>query len=101
MLGRLGRTINTVHSEVSPILQHHQEQKTMSLLSHRIQKVKPSPTLAIGAKAKELRALGRDVIDLGAGEPDFDTPKHIKKVAIQAVKEGFTKYTAFDGIPEL
>lgn len=73
----------------------------MSLLSHRIQKVKPSPTLAIGAKAKELRALGRDVIDLGAGEPDFDTPKHIKKAAINAIKEGFTKYTAVDGIPEL
>lgn len=73
----------------------------MALLSHRIQKVKPSPTLAIAAKAKELRALGRDVIDLGAGEPDFDTPKHIKKAAIQAIKEGFTKYTAVDGIPEL
>lgn len=73
----------------------------MALLSHRIQKVKPSPTLAIAAKAKELRSLGRDIIDLGSGEPDFDTPKHIKKAAIQAIKEGFTKYTAVDGIPEL
>ena len=73
----------------------------MVLLSNRIQKVKPSPTLAIAAKAKELRSLGRDVIDLGSGEPDFDTPNHIKKAAIQAIKEGFTKYTAVDGIPEL
>ncbi|MBF0583759.1 MAG: pyridoxal phosphate-dependent aminotransferase [Magnetococcales bacterium] len=73
----------------------------MALLSNRIQKVKPSPTLAIAAKAKELQSHGIDVIDLGSGEPDFDTPKHIKKAAIQAIKEGFTKYTAVDGIPEL
>ncbi|WP_130470874.1 pyridoxal phosphate-dependent aminotransferase [Candidatus Magnetaquicoccus inordinatus] len=73
----------------------------MALLSNRIQKVKPSPTLAIAAKAKELQAQGIDVIDLGSGEPDFDTPKHIKKAAIRALKEGFTKYTAVDGIPEL
>ena len=73
----------------------------MALLSRRIQRVKPSPTLAIAAKAKELRALGRDIIDLGSGEPDFDTPKHIKQAATQAIKEGFTKYTAVDGIPEL
>lgn len=73
----------------------------MTALSNRLQKVKPSPTLTIAAKAKELRALGRDVVDLGSGEPDFDTPKHIKKAAIQAIKDGFTKYTAVDGIPEL
>lgn len=73
----------------------------MGLLSHRIQKVKPSPTLSIAAKAKELRSLGRDVIDLGSGEPDFDTPTHIKKAAIQAIEEGFTKYTPVDGILEL
>ncbi|MEO5352419.1 MAG: pyridoxal phosphate-dependent aminotransferase [Magnetococcus sp. XQGC-1] len=73
----------------------------MALLSNRIQKVKPSPTLSIAAKAKELQARGMDVIDLGSGEPDFDTPKHIKKAAIRAIKEGFTKYTAVDGIPEL
>ncbi|MBF0462466.1 MAG: pyridoxal phosphate-dependent aminotransferase [Magnetococcales bacterium] len=73
----------------------------MVLLSDRIQKVKPSPTLAIAAKAKELQSRGIDVIDLGSGEPDFDTPKHIKKAAIRAIKEGFTKYTAVDGIPEL
>lgn len=73
----------------------------MALLSDRIQKVKPSPTLAIAAKAKELQSRGIDVIDLGSGEPDFDTPKHIKKAAIEAIKEGFTKYTAVDGIPAL
>ncbi len=73
----------------------------MALLSQRIQKVKPSPTLSITAKAKALRAAGRDVIGLGSGEPDFDTPKHIKKAAIKALNEGFTKYTAVDGIPEL
>ncbi len=73
----------------------------MALLSQRIQKVKPSPTLSITAKAKALRALGRDVIGLGSGEPDFDTPKHIKNAAKKALDEGFTKYTAVDGIPEL
>jgi aspartate aminotransferase len=73
----------------------------MGVLSQRIQKVKPSPTLAVTAKAKELRAQGRDVIGLGAGEPDFDTPEHIKEAAIQAIREGFTKYTAVPGIIEL
>ncbi|MEO5377930.1 MAG: pyridoxal phosphate-dependent aminotransferase [Magnetococcus sp. DMHC-6] len=73
----------------------------MNRLAKRIQNVKPSPTLMITAKAKTLQAQGRDVIGLGSGEPDFDTPKHIKKAAIQALKEGFTKYTAVDGIPEL
>ena len=73
----------------------------MSVLSKRIQKVKPSPTLAVTAKAKELRAQGRDVIGLGAGEPDFDTPDHIKEAAIQAIKDGFTKYTAVPGTVEL
>lgn len=66
-------------------------------LSNRVQQVKPSPTLAITAKAAELRAAGKDVIGLGAGEPDFDTPDHIKEAAIQAIQAGFTKYTAVDG----
>ncbi len=70
-------------------------------LSNRVQAVKPSPTLAITARAKELRAAGRDVIGLGAGEPDFDTPEHIKQAAIQAIHDGQTKYTAVDGTPEL
>ena len=70
-------------------------------LAARVQKVKPSPTLAITAQAAELRAQGRDVISLGAGEPDFDTPDHIKVAAIIAIKDGYTKYTAADGAPEL
>jgi len=70
-------------------------------LSHRVQRIKPSPTLAITARAKELKAAGKDIIGLGAGEPDFDTPDHIKAAAIEAINRGFTKYTAVDGIPEL
>ncbi|MBF0624026.1 MAG: pyridoxal phosphate-dependent aminotransferase [Magnetococcales bacterium] len=73
----------------------------MSVLSRRIGKVKPSPTLAVTAKAKELRDQGRDVIGLGSGEPDFDTPEHIKEAAIKAVRDGFTKYTPVPGTPEL
>ncbi|WP_455366572.1 pyridoxal phosphate-dependent aminotransferase [Kaarinaea lacus] len=70
-------------------------------LSQRVQRIKPSPTLAITARAKELKAAGKDIIGLGAGEPDFDTPEHIKEAAIDAINRGFTKYTAVDGIPEL
>jgi len=70
-------------------------------LSHRVQSVKPSATLAITARAKELKAQGKDIIGLGAGEPDFDTPTHIKQAAIDAIQAGFTKYTAVDGTPSL
>jgi len=70
-------------------------------LSHRVQSVKPSATLAITARAKELKAQGKDIIGLGAGEPDFDTPAHIKQAAIDAIQAGFTKYTAVDGTPSL
>ena len=70
-------------------------------LSNRIQRVKPSPTLAVTALANQLRAEGRDVIGLAAGEPDFDTPDHVKQAAIKAINEGFTKYTAVDGMPSL
>lgn len=70
-------------------------------LSARVQAVKPSPTLAITARAAEMRAAGKDVIGLGAGEPDFDTPDHIKQAAIEAINNGFTKYTAVDGTPAL
>ncbi len=70
-------------------------------LSSRVQKVKPSPTLAVSALASQLRAQGRDVIGLGAGEPDFDTPDHIKQAAIDAIRAGLTKYTAVDGTPAL
>ena len=70
-------------------------------LADRVGQVKPSPTLAVAAKAAQMKAAGRDVIGLGTGEPDFDTPEHIKKAAIAAINAGFTKYTAVDGIPEL
>jgi aspartate aminotransferase len=70
-------------------------------LSQRVQAIKPSPTLAITARAAELRAQGKDVIGLGAGEPDFDTPEHIKQAAIEALNKGQTKYTAVDGTAEL
>ena len=70
-------------------------------LSQRVQDVKPSPTLAITARAAELRAAGKDVIGLGAGEPDFDTPDHIKEAAIQAIHDGKTKYTPVDGTADL
>jgi len=70
-------------------------------VSQRVQRVKPSPTMAVTALAAELRAQGRDVIDLGAGEPDFDTPEHIKEAAIAAIRAGQTKYTQVDGTPEL
>ena len=70
-------------------------------LSAAIARIKPSPTLAVTQKARELKAKGVDVISLGAGEPDFDTPDHIKEAAIEAIRRGETKYTAVDGIPEL
>jgi aspartate aminotransferase len=70
-------------------------------LAERISHVKPSPTLAVAAKASQMQAKGLDIINLGTGEPDFDTPEHIKKAAIDAINGGFTKYTAVDGIPEL
>ncbi|ARG96236.1 pyridoxal phosphate-dependent aminotransferase [Legionella micdadei] len=70
-------------------------------LAERIHQVKPSPTLAVAAKAAKMRAEGLDIIGLGTGEPDFDTPLHIKQAAIAAIEAGFTKYTAVDGIAEL
>ncbi len=70
-------------------------------LSTRVQAIKPSPTLAVTNKAAELRAAGQDIIGLGAGEPDFDTPEHIKEAAIEAIRNGQTKYTAVDGTPGL
>ncbi|PAV26993.1 aspartate aminotransferase [Tamilnaduibacter salinus] len=70
-------------------------------LSNRVQAIKPSPTLAVTNKAAELRAAGQDIIGLGAGEPDFDTPDHIKEAAIEAIRSGQTKYTAVDGTPAL
>ena len=70
-------------------------------LSERVQRIKPSPTLAVTTRAAELRAEGKDIIGLGAGEPDFDTPEHIKQAAVDAIAGGKTRYTAVDGTPEL
>jgi aspartate aminotransferase len=73
----------------------------MAFLSDTLARVKPSPTIAVTNKARELAAAGRDIIGLGAGEPDFDTPQNIKDAATRAIAAGRTKYTAVDGIPEL
>ena len=72
-----------------------------NFISTRVDNIKPSPTIEVTSKARELKAAGKDIIGLGAGEPDFDTPLHIKEAAIKAIKDGQTKYTAVDGIPEL
>ena len=72
-----------------------------NLISEKLKLIKPSPTLAVTMKAKALKAEGKDVIDLGAGEPDFDTPENVKQAAYVAIKSGKTKYTPVDGIPEL
>src|ERR1700757_2744774 len=74
----------------------------MALLAQSLKRIQPSATIAVTDKARALKAAGRDVIGLGAGEPDFDTPEHIKQAAIDAIKAGkASKYTAVDGIPEL
>ncbi len=73
----------------------------MSIVSNSLKRIKPSPTIAVTSKAREMRAAGKDVIGLGAGEPDFDTPDNIKEAAIKAIKKGDTKYTAVDGTPAL
>ncbi len=73
----------------------------MSIVANRLSRIKPSPTIAVSSKAKELKAAGRDVIGLGAGEPDFDTPDFIKDAACKAIADGQTKYTAVDGTVEL
>ena len=70
-------------------------------LAERVQRVKPSPTMAVTARAAEMRAAGHDIIGLGAGEPDFDTPEHISAAAIEAIHAGQTRYTAVDGTPAL
>ena len=73
----------------------------MSFLASRLDRIQPSPTIAVTAKARELKAAGRDVIGLGAGEPDFDTPAHIIEAAYKAMKDGKTRYTDVAGVPEL
>ena len=73
----------------------------MSIVSNSLKRIKPSPTLAVTQKAREMKDAGKDVIGLGAGEPDFDTPENIKEAAIDAIRSGETKYTAVDGTPKL
>ncbi|WP_044559633.1 aminotransferase class I/II-fold pyridoxal phosphate-dependent enzyme, partial [Azospirillum sp. B4] len=73
----------------------------MSIVAERLARIKPSQTIAVTAKARALKAAGRDIIGLGAGEPDFDTPDNIKQAAIRAIQNGQTKYTDVDGTPEL
>src|SRR5699024_7706218 len=73
----------------------------MSTLSSRLPRVKPSPTIAMSNRASELAATGRDIIALSAGEPDFDTPAHIRQAAKDAIDAGHTRYTAVDGMPAL
>src|ERR1041384_3780974 len=74
----------------------------MALLAQSLSRIKPSATIAVTDKARALKAAGRDVIGLGAGEPDFDTPENIKRAAVKAIEGGkASKYTAVDGIPEL
>ena len=77
-----------------------QKKQNNSSITRRINRIQPSATLTISAKAMELRAQGLDIISLSQGEPDFDTPEHIKKGVIQAINRGATKYTAVDGTPE-
>ncbi len=74
---------------------------SMSLISDRLSRLAPSPTVAISDLALNMKAAGREVIGLAAGEPDFDTPQHVKEAAIAAMAAGKTKYTQVDGIPEL
>jgi len=76
-------------------------ERAMLTLSSRVQEIKPSPTLAIDAKAKALQSEGVDVVNFGAGEPDFDTPDNIKEAGIKAIRDGFTNYTPVPGIPQL
>src|SRR6201982_2353660 len=82
-------------------LPRNRQETMMPFLSTALDRVKPSATIAVTDKARALKAAGRNVIGLGAGEPDFDTPGNIKAAAIKAIKAGKTKYTDVDGIPEL
>lgn len=102
---RILNIINIIAKLSKPIIiPENQQNRANSMkitLSEKVNAVKPSPTLAVSNRAAELKASGKDIIDLGLGEPDFDTPEHIKEAAIKAIEDGFTKYTAVDGIPSL
>src|SRR5436189_6255298 len=93
--------MKAVDSRVHDVCQHICQEKTMPFLSAALDRVKPSATIAVTDKARALKAAGRNVIGLGAGEPDFDTPGNIKLAAIHAIEAGKTKYTDVGGIPEL
>jgi aspartate aminotransferase len=80
---------------------HRKETPVTITVSQRVKRIKPSPTLAVTARAAKLKAEGHDIIGLGAGEPDFDTPAHIADAGVAAIRGGFTRYTNVDGIPEL
>src|SRR5678816_4732292 len=82
-------------------LQIYKRSAVPNQLSRRVQRVKPSPTLAVTARAAKLKAEGKDIIGLGAGEPDFDTPRHIADAGVEAINKGFTRYTNVDGVNEL
>jgi len=99
----MNATQTATYRYITALLTTRREAHILSTLrlSSRVQRIKPSPTLAVTARAKALKAQGLDIIDLGAGEPDFDTPDHIKEAAIGAIRAGFTKYTAVDGTPSL
>ena len=73
----------------------------MTRISHRVDQIKPSATILVGMQAMQLKAQGKDIVSLGFGEPDFDTPEHIREAAIAAIREGKTRYTQVDGTPEL
>jgi len=73
----------------------------VSRISHRVDQIKPSATIMVSMKAMQLKAKGKDIVSLGFGEPDFDTPEHIRDAAIAAIHEGKTRYTQVDGTPEL
>ena len=73
----------------------------MAFISSRMERIAPSPTMAVTARARQLKSEGRDIIGLGAGEPDFDTPDHVKEAAVKAMKDGYTKYTDVQGSIEL
>src|SRR5690606_25427276 len=85
----------------NPRLPSRRETPMSRLQSAALSRVKPSATLAVRARARELKREGRDVISLGSGEPDFDTPDNVKAAAIEAIRRGETKYTDVDGLPEL
>lgn len=90
-----------VSSSTNDMIQNKSTGEGSSMLSQRSGKIKPSPTLAMDAKAKAMKAAGVDIVNFGVGEPDFDTPEHIKEAAIRAMREGFTKYTPVGGIDPL